>query len=60
MTEPVSIGEHLDRIRRVESVICPKCGAGKSQPCRGPKGDPTEPHHAARYGKLYRQKTRRP
>lgn len=60
MTEQISIEEHLDRIRRVQSVTCPKCGAGKGEHCRGPKGDPTEPHHAARYGKLYRQRARRP
>lgn len=59
MTQPVSMEEHLDRIRRVQSVPCPKCGAGKGEPCRSPKGDPTEPHHAARYAALYRREASR-
>lgn len=53
MTEQISIEEHLDRIRRVESVPCPKCKAGRGHPCVRPSGEKTEPHHAARYGKLY-------
>ena len=59
MTGQVSVEEHLDRVRRVESVACPKCQAPKGGPCRGPGGEKTEPHHAARYAALYRRKARR-
>lgn len=60
MTTPIPIEEHLDRIRRVQSMTCPRCGAGKGEACRGPKSDPADQHHAARYGKLYRQRAGRP
>lgn len=59
MTEQISVEEHLDRIRRVQSVDCPRCQAPKGRPCVGPSGQPTEPHHAARYAKLYRRKAGR-
>lgn len=56
MSETVSAAEHTDRIRRVRSVACPKCGAGKGQPCRSPRGQGVAAHHQARYAALYRRK----
>lgn len=59
MNQDVPLREHLDRLRRVQSVACPKCGAAKGEACRSPQGEPQSPHHAVRYGKLYRQRARR-
>lgn len=55
MTE-VPVAEHTDRVRRVRSVGCPKCQAGKGQPCRSPKGQGVASHHQARYAALYARK----
>lgn len=55
MTEQISRQEHEDRVRRVRSVICPKCRAQKGRPCKGPDGRPESHHHAARYGLLYKR-----
>lgn len=60
MSQDIPIAEHLDRIRRVESVPCPKCYAPKGRPCTGPGGNRTEPHHASRYAKLYPRKGKTP
>ena len=56
MSETVGVAEHLDRIRRVRSVPCPKCQAGKGRPCKSPRGQSVASHHQARYAALYRRK----
>ena len=52
----VPVAEHVDRVRRVRSVPCPKCQAGKGQPCRSPRGASVASHHQARYAALYKRK----
>ena len=59
MTPEVGPAEHADRVRRVRSVPCPRCGAGKGQPCKSPGGGKTTPHHQARYDRLYARRGRR-
>ena len=59
MTYDVGILEHLDRVRRVRSVACPRCGAPKGRPCRSPSGKAVSVHHQARYGALYRKRGRK-
>ena len=55
MTGWISVAEHLERVRRVQTVPCPKCGAVKGRPCVSPFGAKTPQQHAARYAALYRR-----
>ena len=50
--------EHNDRINRVRSAGCSKCGAGPDQPCRTPNGKTLGygakgSHHSARWDAYY-------
>lgn len=59
MIEHISAQEHQDRLRRVRSIPCPKCNAGKGAPCRAPNGEAASVSHAARYQALYRKEASR-
>jgi hypothetical protein len=59
MSDTVSVTEHLDRVRRVRSVACPKCHAPVGRPCTSPKGVSVGIHHQARYAALYKRKGNR-
>ena len=59
MTGEPGILEHVDRVRRVRSVACPRCGQPKGKPCRTPDGQTSSYHHAARYEALYRKRGRK-